>query len=209
MELLDLNWEYYVNNNCLEHQFVQIDKLDRSKVFELAKYDLTELFKIYDQLDINSKILNELKFRDLKSKIINKLEELKINYEIKKFKDEYKIFLPIENLSIIINKERICCEHYVNCEYTGCDYKIRNEVYLIKWNDKSEDSSDHISFTGDKTRISFVVKDKYTMNLFSYFKIPANPKERFVEQNYWKFNAKPPKNLNWHETFRIGTCQLP
>ena len=128
---------------------------------------------------------------------------------MKNFKNEFKIYLPIENLSIIINKARICCEHYVNCEYTGCDYEIRNEVYLIKWNDKSEVSSDHISFTGDRSEISFIVKDKYTMDLFRYFEIPANPKERFVEQNYWRFNAKPPKNLNWHETFKFRTRQFP
>ena len=196
MELLDYNWEYYVNDNCLYNRIVRIDKLDRSKVHELAKYDLSKLFEIYDQININLEIIKKLKDQQLKSKIIN-------------FKNEFKIYLPIENLSIIINKARICCEHYVNCEYTGCDYEIRNEVYLIKWNDEGGESSDHISFTRDRSEISFIVKDKYRMDLFRYFEIPANPKERFVEQNYWRFNAKLPKNLNWHETFKFRTRQFP
>lgn len=36
MELLDNNWKYHVNNNCLYNQSVQLNKLDRSNVFELA-----------------------------------------------------------------------------------------------------------------------------------------------------------------------------
>ena len=70
MELLDNNWEYYVNYNCLYNQSVQLDKLDRSKVFELAKYDLTELFEIHDQININSKLFRNLNFQQLKSKLL-------------------------------------------------------------------------------------------------------------------------------------------
>ena len=81
MELLDYNWEYYVNDNCLYNRIVRIDKLDRSKVHELAKYDLSKLFEIYDQLDINLEIIKKLKDQQLKSKIINRLKELKIKYE--------------------------------------------------------------------------------------------------------------------------------
>lgn len=43
----------------------------------------------------------------------------------------------------------------------------------------------------------------YKGQIFTYFEIPANPKERYMEQNYWEFNTKPAKNPNWHETFKF------
>ena len=205
MELLDSNWHFYVNDSYLYRRGIQLDKLDRSKVYELANYDLTKLFEIYDQLDIKPETIKKLKDQQLKSRIINKLKELRISYEIENLKeqDEFKIYIPIENLSIIISKEHITCENYENGEYTGTYYKIRNMIGLIKWHDKINDSNDHILITKDRNDISFAVKDKYRGNLFTYFDIPANPKERFLDQNWWKFNTKPPKNLHWHETFKF------
>lgn len=209
MELLDNDWEYYVNDNCLYKRHIQLDKLDKSKVHELAKYDLSKLFEIYDQLDIKPELIKKSKVHQLESKIINRLKELKISHEIQNIDDEFKIYLPTENLSIIIKKQHIVYARYENDEYAGISQEIRNYVYLIKWIDGDNNSNDHIRITEDGNGFSFAVKDEYKMSLFSYFDIPANPKERYVEQNYRIFNAKPPKNPNWHETFRIGTCQLP
>lgn len=201
MELLDSNWHFYVNDSYLYRRGIQLDKLDRSKVYELANYDLTKLFEIYDQIDIKPETIKKLKDQQLKSRIINKLKELRISYEIKNIDNEFRIYLPTENLSIIIEKAHIICENWVNCEYTDTEYKIENYVYLIKWHDGDDNSNDHILITKDRNDISFAVKDKYRGNLFRYFDIPANPKERFLDQNWWKFNTEPPNNSHWHETF--------
>lgn len=208
MELLDDGWKYYVNDNCLFKGYIQLDKLDKSKVHELAKYDLSKLFEIYDQLDIKPELIKKSDFPQLESKIINRLKELKISHEIQNIDDEFKIYLSAENLSIIITKEHATTAVYENDECTDVYKKIKNYVYLIKWNDEDCISNDSIRITDYGNGFSFAVKDKYRSNLFSYFDIPANPKERYVEQNYRLFNAEPPKNPNWHETFRIGTCQL-
>lgn len=210
MELLDDGWEYYVNDNCLFKRFIQLDKLEMSKVHELAKYDLSKLFEIYDQLDIKPELIKKSNFPQLESKIINRLKELKISHKIQNIDDdEIKIYLSAEDLSIIIEKARVTTARYENGEYTDTRQEIKNYVYLIKWNDEDCISNDHIRITEYGNGFSFAVKDKYIGDLFSYFDIPAKPKERYVEQNYRIFNAKPPKNPNWHETFRIGTCQLP
>lgn len=203
MELLDNNWEYYVNYNNLYKQDIQLNKLDRSKVLELANYDLTELFEIYDQININSKLFRNLNFQQLKSKIINRLKELKINYEIKNFGDQLVFHLKTSNISIIIKRYYESIDKYVEEVDIEPDYKSTISLQFIKWNKNDQYSSDHILFTEDRTEISFVAKDKYRGDLFTYFEIPADPKERYMEQNYWKFNTKPPKNSNWHETFKF------
>lgn len=206
MELLDSNWEYDVDDNCLYQRNIQLDKLDRSKVYELANYDLTKLFEIYDQIDIKPETIKKLKDQELKSRIINKLKELRISYEIKNIDTEFRIYLPTENLSIIIdnNKTHITEINYVTGKYNDYYYESKSEnyVYLIKWHDGDDNSNDHILITEDRNDISFAVKDKYLGDLFRYFDIPYDPKERFLEQNWWKFNTKfSPKNLYWHETF--------
>lgn len=203
MELLDNNWEYYVNYNNLYKQDIQLNKLDRSKVLELANYDLTELFEIYDQININSKLFRNLNFQQLKSKIINRLKELKINYEIKNFGDQLVFHLKTSNITIIIKRYYESIDKYVEEVDIEPDYKSTISLQFIKWNKNDQYSSDHILFTEDRTEISFVAKDKYRGDLFTYFEIPADPKERYMEQNYWKFNTKPPKNSNWHETFKF------
>lgn len=203
MELLDNNWEYYVNYNNLYKQDIQLNKLDRSKVLELANYDLTELFEIYDQININSKLFRNLNFQQLKSKIINRLKELKINYEIKNFGEQLVFHLKTSNISIIIKRYYESIDKYVEEVDIEPDYKSTISLQFIKWNKNDQYSSDHILFTEDRTEISFVVKDKYRGDLFTYFEIPADSKERQMEQNYWKFNTKPPKNSNWHETFKF------
>lgn len=172
MELLDSNWGYNVNNNCLYNQSVQLNKLDRSKVYELAKYDLSKLFEIYDQLDINSEILNKLKFRDLKSRIINMLKDLKIKFDIKKFKNEYKIFLPIEKLCIVIKlKSMGTVKEYVD-DFAITYEILRNEVYLIKCHDKVDESYDYIGITEKEDVISFIAKDEYKDKIFKYLETP-------------------------------------
>lgn len=207
MELLDSNWHFYVNDSYLYRRGIQLDKLDRSNIFELANYDLTKLFEIYDQIDIKPDLIKKLKDQQLKSRIINKLKELRISYEIKNIDTEFRIYLPTENLSIIIdnNKTHITEINYETGEYNDYYYESKSEnyVYLIKWHDEDDNSNDHILITKDRNDISFAVKDKYRGNLFRYFDIPANPKERFLDQNWWKFNTKPPKNSNWHETFKF------
>ena len=203
MELLDNNWEYYVNYNNLYKQDIQLNKLDRSKVLELANYDLTELFEIYDQININSKLFRNLNFQQLKSKIINRLKELKINYEIKNFGDQLVFHLKTSNISIIIKRYYESIDKYVEEVDIEPDYKSTISLQFIKWNKNDQYSSDHILFTEDRTEISFVAKDKYRGDLFTYFEIPADPKERFLDQNWWKFNTEPPKNSNWHETFKF------
>lgn len=174
MELLDNNWKYHVNNNWLYNQSVQLNKLDRSNVFELAKYDLTKLFEIYDQLDIKPEILNKLKFRDLKSRIVNTLKDLKIKFDIKKFKDEYKIFLPNEKLCIVIKLKSmgIVKESVHSVDDFAITYEIlRNEVYLIKCHDKVDESYDYIGITEKEDVISFIAKDEYKDRIFKYFEI--------------------------------------
>lgn len=203
MELLDNNWEYSVNINCLYNKHIQLDKLDKSKVFKLAKFDLTKLFEIYDQININSKLFRNLNFQQLKSKIINRLKELKINYEIKNFGDQLVFHLKTSNITIIIKRYYESIDKYVEEVDIESDYKSTISLQFIKWNKNDLYSSDHILFTEDRTEISFVAKDKYRGDLFTYFEIPADPKERYMEQNYWKFNTKPPKNSNWHETFKF------
>lgn len=193
MELLDNNWEYYVNYNNLYKQDIQLNKLDRSKVLELANYDLTELFEIYDQININSKLFRNLNFQQLKSKIINRLKELKINYEIKNFGDQLVFHLKTSNITIIIKRYYESIDKYVEEVDIEPDYKSTISLQFIKWNKNHQYSSDHILFTEDRTEISFVAKDKYRGDLFTYFEIPADPKERYMEQNYWKFNTQPPK----------------
>lgn len=175
MELLDNNWKYHVNNNWLYNQSVQLNKLDRSNVYELAKYDLTKLFEIYDQLDINSEVLNQLKFRDLKSRIVNMLKDLKIKFDIKKFKNEYKIFLPNEKLCIVIKlKSMGTVKHSVHSvDDFAITYEIlRNEVYLIKCHDKVDESYDYIGITEKEDVISFIAKDEYKDRIFKYFETP-------------------------------------
>lgn len=175
MELLDSNWGYHVDNNWLYNQSVQLNKLDRSKVSELAKYDLTKLFEIYDKLDINSEILNKLKFRDLKSRIINMLKDLKIKFDIKKFKNEYKIFLPIEKLCIVIKLKSMGTvkDSVHSVDDFAITYEIlRNEVYLIKCHDKVDESYDYIGITEKEDVISFIAKDEYKDKIFKYFEMP-------------------------------------
>lgn len=171
MELLDNNWKYHVNNNWLYNQSVQLNKLDRSKVYELANYDLTKLFEIYDQIDINSEILNKLKFRDLKSKIVNTLKDLKINFNIKKFKDEYKIFLPNEKLCIVIKLKSMGTVKESVDDFAITYEILRNEVYLIKCHDKVDESYDYIGITEKEDVISFIAKDEYKDRIFKYFEI--------------------------------------
>lgn len=200
MELLDSNWEYYVNNNTLYNNHTQLNKLDRSKVFELAKFDLTKLFEICDQLDINSsKLLRKLNFQQLKSKIINKLKELKIDYEIKNYKDQDEFYIQ-PNLTIIIKSRFDELDNHINEELETLEYEPINYVQYIIWNNDKK-SSDFISINEYSIQTSFIAKDEYKDRIFTHFDIPANPKERFLEQNYWKFNIKPPKYLKWHETF--------
>lgn len=161
MELLYSNWIYNVTGNCFYKQGIQLDRLDRSNVFELAKYDLTKLFEIYDKLDIKPETIKKLKDQQLKTRIINKLKELRISYEIKNIDNEFRIYLPTENLTIIC----------------GTYYEIENYVYLIKWHDGDDNSSDYILITEDQNDFSFAVKDKYTDELFTYFEISNDPKE--------------------------------
>lgn len=172
MEILDSNWKYHVDNNWLYNQSVQLNKLDRSNVFELAKHDLSKLFEIYDQIDINSEILNKLKFRDLKSKIVNTLKDLKINFDIKKFKNEYKIFLPNEKLCIVIKLKSMGTVKESVDDF-AITYKIlRNEVYLIKCHDEVDESYDYIGITEKEDVISFIAKDEYKDRIFKYFETP-------------------------------------
>lgn len=177
MELLDSNWHFYVNDSYLYRRGIQLDKLDRSKVSELAKYDLTKLFEIYDQIDIKPETIKKLKDQQLKSRIINKLKELRISYEIKNIDNEFRIYLPTENLTIIISKEHIICDTY---------YEIENYVYLIKWHDGDDNSSDYILITEDQNDFSFGVKDKYIYDPFKYFEYLIDLKERFLDQNWWE-----------------------
>lgn len=202
MEILDSNWKYHVDNNWLYNQSVQLNKLDRSNVFELAKYDLTKLFEIYDKLDINSEILNKLKFRDLKSRIINKLKELRISYEIKNIDNEFRIYLPTEKLCIVIKLKSMGTVKDSVDDFAITYEILRNEVYLIKCHDKVDKSYDYIGITEKEDVISFIAKDKYTDELL-YFEILDDPKERFLDQNWCKINTKPSKNLYWHETFKF------
>ena len=96
MELLDSNWEYNVIYNYLYQRNIPLDKLDRSKVYELANYDLTKLFEIYDQIDINSKLLGKLNFEELKSRTINKLEDLKIEFKIENLRTNLKFIFQLK-----------------------------------------------------------------------------------------------------------------
>lgn len=177
MELLDLNWGYNVTDNCLYQRNIQLDKLDRSNVFELANNNLTKLFEIYDQLDINSEILNKLKFHDLKSRIVNMLKDLKIKFDIKKFKDEYKIFLPNEKLCIVIKLKSIGTVKHSVDDFAITYEILRNEVYLIKCHDKVDESYDYIGITEKEDVISFIAKDEYKDRIFKYFEKSNDPKE--------------------------------
>lgn len=181
MELLDSNWEYNVIYNCLYQRNIQLDKLDRSKVYELAKYDLTKLFEIYDQIDIKSKLLGKLNFEELKSRTINKLEDLKIEFKIEELENEFKIYLPIENLSINIKKKYY--EDNINEETLELSTIY---VYSMKWNNEDNVKTDYIKIAKYKNKLSFVIKEMYKSQIFEYFDISeADLEEIYFFRNYW------------------------
>ena len=181
MELLDSNWEYNVIYNFLYRRNIQLDKLDRSKVYELANYDLNKLFEIYDQIDINSKLLGKLNFEELKSRIINKLEDLKIEFKIEELENEFKIYLPIENLSINIKKKYY--EDIINEETLELSTIY---VYSMKWNNEDNVKTDYIKISKYKNKLSFVIKEMYKGQIFEYFDISeADLEEIYFFRNYW------------------------
>ena len=181
MELLDSNWEYNIIYNCLYKQGIRLDKLDRSKVYELANYDLTKLFEIYDQIDINSKLLGKLNFEELKSRIINKLEDLKIEFKIEELENEFKIYLPIENLSINIKKKYY--EDNINEDTLELSTIY---VYSIKWNNEDNEKTDYIKISKYGNKLSFVIKEMYKSQIFEYFDISeADLEKAYYFKNYW------------------------
>lgn len=105
------------------------------------------------------------------------LNDLKIKFDIKKFKNEYKIFLPIEKLCIVIKlKSMGTVKHSVD-DFAITYEILRNEVYLIKCHDEVDESYDYIGITEKEDVISFIAKDEYKDRIFKYFEISNDPKE--------------------------------
>ena len=125
--------------------------------------------------------MGKLNFEELKSRIINKLEDLKIEFKIEELENEFKIYLPIENLSINIKKKYY--EDNINEETLELSTIY---VYSMKWNNEDNEKTDYIKIFKYGNKLSFVIKEMYKSQIFELFHISENELEEiYFFRNYW------------------------